>query len=104
MTSVLNGKWFAEHPCKHFGKPITIKKGQTIEVGGILYHLSDSKLFRVPVGYPNEVHYFGIVNCPEEINFNLEDIDKVVSWQETSLYVIPEQNKVNLLEFLIEKF
>ena len=104
MTSVLNGEWFTEHPYNHFGKPVTIKKGQTIEVGGILYHLSDSKLFRVPFGNPDEVHCFGIVNCPEEINFNLPEIDKVVSWQEASLHSIPEQNKVLLLEYFIERF
>ncbi len=104
MTSVLNGEWFEEHPYNHFGKPVTIKKGQTIEVGGIIYHLSDSKLFRVSAGYPNEVHCLGIVNCPEEINFNLLEIDKVASWRETSLASVPEQNKVLLLEFLIERF
>lgn len=104
MTTVLNGEWFAEHPYNHFGKPITIKKGETTEISGVIYHLTDSKLFRVSAGYPNEVHCFGIVNCPEEINFNLTEIDKVVSWQETSLYSIPEQNKVLLLEFFIERF
>lgn len=104
MTSVLNGNWFAEHEYSPYGRPWTIKKGQTIEISETIYHLSDSKLFRVPVGYPNEVHSFGIVNCPNEINFNIDDIDKVVSWQETSLASIPEQNKVKLLEFLIKDF
>lgn len=104
MTSVLNGEWFSEHPYNHFGKLVTIKKGQTIEISETLYHLSDSKLFRVRVGFPNEVHSFGIVNCPDEINLNLEEIDKVVSWQETSLASIPEQNKVKMLEFLIKDF
>ena len=104
MTSVLNGEWFAEHPYNHFGKSVTIKKGETTEISGVIYHLTDSKLFRVPVGYPNEVHSLGIVNCPNEINFNIDDIDKVVSWQETSLASIPEQNKVKLLEFLIKDF
>ena len=104
MTSVLNGEWFAERPYNHFGKPITLKKGETTEISGVIYHLTDSKLFRVSAGYPNEVHCFGIVNCPNEINFNIDDIDKVVSWQETSLASIPEQNKVKLLEFLIKDF
>lgn len=83
---------------------MTLKKGQTVEAGGVLYHLTDSKLFRIPAGYPNEVRSIGIVNCPEEINFNLVEIDKVVSWQETSLHSIPEQNKVMLLSFFVERF
>ena len=103
MTSVLNGEWFAEHPYNHFGKPITIKKGETTEIGGVIYHLADSKLFRVSAGYPNEVHCFGIVNCPDEINFNLTEIDKVVSWQESSLHSMPEQNKALLLSYFIER-
>lgn len=104
MTSVLNGEWFKEHEYNPFGRPLKLKKGQTREISGNIYHLTDSKLFRIPAGYPNEVHSIGIVNCPEEINLNLTEIDKVVSWQETSLHSIPEQNKVMLLLFFIERF
>lgn len=104
MTSVLNGEWFKEHEYNPFGRPMTLKKGQTIEASGILYHLADSKLFRIPAGYPEGVKSIGIVNCPEEINFNLVDIEEIVSWQETSLHSIPEQNKVMLLSFFIEMF
>lgn len=104
MTSVLNGEWFKDYEYNPFGRPMTLKKGQTVEASGILYHLTDSKLFRIPAGYPEGVKSIGIVNCPEEINFNLVEIDKVVSWQETSLHSIPEQNKVMLLSFFIERF
>jgi len=104
MTSVINGEWFKAYEHNTFGRPITLKKGQTVEASGILYHLTDSKLFRIPSGYPEGVKSIGIVNCPEEINFNLVEIDKVVSWQETSLHSIPEQNKVMLLSFFIERF
>ena len=104
MTNVLNGEWFKEHEYNPFGRPLTLKKGQTKEISGNIYHLTDSKLFRIPAGYPNEVNSIGIVNCPEEINFNLTEINKVVSWQETSLHSIPEQNKVLLLSFFAERF
>ena len=104
MTNVLNGEWFKEYEYNPFGRPMTLRKGKTVEASGILYHLADSRLFRIPAGYPDEVHSIGIVNCPEEINFNLTEINKVVSWQETSLHSIPEQNKVLLLSFFIERF
>ena len=103
MTSVLNGEWFKDHEYNQFGRPLKLKKGQTREISGNIYHLTDSKLFRIPAGYPNEVNSIGIVNCPEEINLNLTEIDKVVSWQETSLHSIPEQNKVMLISFFIER-
>lgn len=55
MTNVLNGEWFKEYKYNPFGRPMTLKKGQTVEASGILYHLADSKLFRIPAGYPEGV-------------------------------------------------
>lgn len=80
MTSVLNCEWFKDHEYNPFGRPLKLKKGQTREISGNIYHLTDSKLFRIPAGYPNEVNSIGIVNCPEEINLNLTEIDKAVSF------------------------
>lgn len=52
MTSVLNGEWFKDYEYNPFGRPMTLKKGQTVEASGILYHLADSRLFCIPTGYP----------------------------------------------------
>lgn len=30
MTSVLNGEWFKEYEYNPFGRPMTLKKGQTV--------------------------------------------------------------------------